>query len=276
MGPVRLHATMRRCLGALRRSQKHLSSGGAACSSSGRARHLVDALEFVAKDVERGSIISAGAFALRSRAVFAEALMSAKLAQELFADAFAWFALLEDIQKEFDAELLLVEVPEVELARLPSAEPSALKGSAFLFLDVELEVLCSKELRMRHINPLWAWADVTVVREDGTELGTTPRVHLDSMRVDPVAEQQPEDDGEEKNLRTLVDLKHEPSKGTRLKFSRRLRCTPANAPEGKLLRELVEGQELKVSLRVDWPILQNSQVTLLGCGLALATLRPES
>jgi propanediol dehydratase small subunit len=107
---------VRRLIGSIRRAVLRLryGRGGGGC----RALHLGKCLDAVLDEVKNGTLTTVSGIRLRAHDLFSEAATSAGLARDLFADAFGWFALLDEIQNEFETELELVEVPEQEFLRI--------------------------------------------------------------------------------------------------------------------------------------------------------------
>jgi hypothetical protein len=129
------------------------------------------------------------------------------------------------------------------------------------------------EVELRHATPVnygrqdyvqlfgsWrAWIDLCVLKADGNELDNSPRVHIRSGHVEKVTQNKGFDG----------------AMTSRVTFRRRLKCHPEWTCLSNRLVAVKRDTVLKVSLCVEWPVLWSSEMMLVGCELALATLLPD-
>eukprot|EP00401_Gymnodinium_catenatum_P068190 CAMPEP_0117534080 /NCGR_PEP_ID=MMETSP0784-20121206/40225_1 /TAXON_ID=39447 /ORGANISM="" /LENGTH=362 /DNA_ID=CAMNT_0005330545 /DNA_START=64 /DNA_END=1152 /DNA_ORIENTATION=- len=260
-GPL-LSAAMRNCQSLCWRTQSGLledleqvglaeavSVRGASC-----AHRILAALRRLAREVKSGRVTGTRSFAERARAAVTDVLVSEGLMRQVFMQT------CMRCYQDFEAELLLVEVPEVECAYLPVGAAGHGNGHAVLWINMRLsldwrststpEVPTSTSLPQR-----WLWAEIRCYDGDGVELDGAPRVRIDVGPPFPG-----------------VGVEN------RVNFQRRITCTFASGPEARLLCTLRgrKPRELRFFLRADWLVLQHFQFYNSVCHVDVAELQlPE-
>lgn len=283
-GAVRLDTPTRRCLGLVEHLRLCLLEDwprGLPKSQERWVGHVVQGLAAVLSSGEAASVAS---IAERARGAFAVALLA--LPRGCLASA-----VLRAAADDFEAEVVRMEVPEVEVAGM-ELRP-ALRCP--LGVEVELQVEC-RQLPGKPAVPLrarWIWAELACLDADAPAAPEpTSRIRLDQSAAAPA----PQGVGGRSVGRPLVErsppgaalaVQGVGGRGAGrpldadgavkvLVFRRRLSCRSEDRRVLHCLQCLgsFAASRLSVCLRVDWVVLMNAHFRLRSCHLSVAALDP--
>jgi len=249
-----LSAVLQRCLSLVCRMQRSLLQLRCQCcnqaqeseSDMGLLACLVETFKSLGDGIVTGRISTVSSLSL-------QALM--RLSDLLAMVPAGRLAAVEQMVQDFKAELLLVEVPELECARFCLRHLSC----AVLRLDIDLvmeRVDTGFEQRaIRSLHHKWIWADLVCLDNAGMEVAVVGRVRMEGSIL-PVPPKS--------NAATVIHFKRSlmPSRDQ----AAALWGVLGMSGDGQVM-------EMKVALRAEWLVLFNLKLQMRSCQLCLSVLQ---